>query len=391
MGTRIPLQNNPNYVGIDIDQNSVGDASTTYEYIKEAALGTYRVDYLASTSNLPATVLMAATTVGPTAWLKSLLPWGGSAERRMYYVAVDERDDFKTLPCDLEANAETPANVDQGLLEQYNLFSAPMDLALKPGDRVLVDYVLGPNGTPQSYGYITQKLSGKTPLPSSETGCGVLVDRFEQGDATPLADLQPPANSDAQGTPVDDDGEPPVEDGRYRTPFGPVDSSIFQQGAWVSSEFGVRVPPSTSGGRVGSANYPGLDIGMRQVSGHSAPIYAVAEARVIFSGPQPCKSEETAVGLTMPACGGGEYIKIRWEHEGDTYDALYMHLRSNGGRLVDQGDSVRAGQHIGYSGNTGNSTGPHLHFELKVNGSGGINPRDYLPVDSLPEQRTAET
>ena len=52
MGTRIPLQNDPNYIGIDIDRDSVEDASTTYEYIKEAVFDQYRVDYLASTSNL---------------------------------------------------------------------------------------------------------------------------------------------------------------------------------------------------------------------------------------------------------------------------------------------------------------------------------------------------
>lgn len=69
------------------------------------------------------------------------------------------------------------------------------------------------------------------------------------------------------------------------------------------------------------------------------------------------------------ATGYGEHVRI--QHESD-YLSLYGHLASYCVRI---GQHVEAGEVIGYSDNTGNSTGPHLHFELRKNG---------LPVDPEP-------
>ncbi len=54
---------------------------------------------------------------------------------------------------------------------------------------------------------------------------------------------------------------------------------------------------------------------------------------------------------------------------------LYGHLEA---MLVKPGDAVKAGQPIGLLGSTGNSTGPHCHFEVRVNGT-PVDPRPFLP------------
>ncbi len=67
----------------------------------------------------------------------------------------------------------------------------------------------------------------------------------------------------------------------------------------------------------------------------------------------------------------GRYIII--DH-GSNMTTLYAH---NSSLIVSKGDKVFQGQLIAYSGNTGNSTGPHLHFEVRINGV-PKNPRNYV-------------
>jgi len=62
--------------------------------------------------------------------------------------------------------------------------------------------------------------------------------------------------------------------------------------------------------------------------------------------------------------GGGNCVKIR---HNSTYETIYAHM-SKFARGIKEGKKVRQGQIIGYVGSTGLSTGPHLHYEVVVNG-----------------------
>ncbi len=76
----------------------------------------------------------------------------------------------------------------------------------------------------------------------------------------------------------------------------------------------------------------------------------------------------------------GNFIEI--DH-GFGYKTVYAHLKD--GLLVKKGDNVKRGQSIAYLGNTGRSTAPHLHYEVKFKNK-TVNPRKYYTYDKKLEQ-----
>lgn len=95
----------------------------------------------------------------------------------------------------------------------------------------------------------------------------------------------------------------------------------------------------------------------------------------------PLKAAASGVVSTARAMGGyGNVIMITHVIDGKTYTTVYAHLNSIS---VSPGQAVSEGQVIGATGNTGNSTGPHLHFEVYIgewsNSKGNtVNPLNYL-------------
>lgn len=95
-------------------------------------------------------------------------------------------------------------------------------------------------------------------------------------------------------------------------------------------------------------------------------IYAAASGTVI-SVYNSCPSKGNGYG---DPCGGGMGNEIIIDH-GNGYVTIYGHLHQT--TLVSVGQTVTKGQKIGYMGNSGSSTGAHLHFEVKYNNV-NINP-----------------
>ena len=131
--------------------------------------------------------------------------------------------------------------------------------------------------------------------------------------------------------------------------YGPGACDTSAGGAFGSGTFIYPAP-----NRVLSGNdYWGGHLGLDFAAFTGDPIYATDGGLVVYSGP----------------VGGGYGIMVLIDH-GNGYQSLYAHLS---GTNVRCGASVRQGTVIGRAGSTGNSTGPHLHFEIRYLG-GFINP-----------------
>ena len=121
----------------------------------------------------------------------------------------------------------------------------------------------------------------------------------------------------------------------------------------ISSNYGWRTHPIYKK----KDFHKGIDIAL----GMGNPIYAVKSGVVIYSG---WKS------------GYGRIIKIQHRNGEISYYAHNLKL------LVQKGDTVKQGKIIALSGNSGQSTGPHLHFEIRIDNK-HINPLRYLNVNYL--------
>jgi len=131
----------------------------------------------------------------------------------------------------------------------------------------------------------------------------------------------------------------------------PANPPVLQPTIWptptssqVSSPFGMR----------GNKLHKGLDIAVPKKS----PVVATAPGWVTYEG--------------RDWDGYGKYLKI--DH-GNGYETLYAHLNA---KEVKEGQYVARGQLIGRVGKTGNATGYHLHYEVRINGR-PVNPTAYLP------------
>lgn len=124
--------------------------------------------------------------------------------------------------------------------------------------------------------------------------------------------------------------------------------SVWPTRGWVTSDFGQRLDPYTAD----RVQHGGMDI----AAPHGKEVIAPSDGTVVFAGLEG---------------GYGNVIVI--DH-GYGIKTRYGHLSK---MLVKAGDKVKRGTQIAAVGNTGRSTGPHLHYEVRVNGI-PQNPRKFI-------------
>lgn len=124
--------------------------------------------------------------------------------------------------------------------------------------------------------------------------------------------------------------------------------SIWPVTGFISSSFGSRISPFGRGGQF----HKGLDIS----NSIGTPIIAPADGTVIRAGP------DGAYGNSVEIDHGGGIV------------SKYAHLQKV---AVQPGQWLKRGQVLGYIGMTGRTTGPHLHYEVRLNGL-PVNPMRYI-------------
>ncbi len=195
----------------------------------------------------------------------------------------------------------------------------------------------------------------------------ILDEPLNQLDRSAFSDLSHPNIKAGTLLYVPGGTRPPVT---WVTPVGPGEDGVGEHPnvsylgayacnstAWAVGTGSWQFPTSEhwiSGYEYTPPTHNGLDYAGRM----GYDIYAADSGVIIYSG--------------WSTRGYGNTIVI--DH-GNGYLSLYAHLM-DGGMIQACGVEVYAGQLIGYMGSTGQSTGPHLHFEIRYNGS-PVNPHDF--------------
>jgi murein DD-endopeptidase MepM/ murein hydrolase activator NlpD len=132
--------------------------------------------------------------------------------------------------------------------------------------------------------------------------------------------------------------------------------SLWPADGKLASGFGYRYHPI----KKRRLFHYGIDIG----GNYNNPIYAAGKGTVMYSGYNS---------------GYGHFIKIEHNYgDGLNLITIYAHLNK---KLVKKGQIVEKGEKIGLMGSSGLSTGPHLHFEIRLENNTAIDPLTYLDVN----------
>ncbi len=147
----------------------------------------------------------------------------------------------------------------------------------------------------------------------------------------------------------------------YKKPVVNYNSSYTLASADVKMDLGISLIKPISSGYTITSRY-----GSRWGGTHSGLDIAAPKGTTIYAA-----ASGTVASAQQSGGGYGNYVVI---NHGNGVQTLYAHCTS---LLVSDGQTVSQGQAIATVGSTGNSTGPHLHLEIRVNGT-TLNPQNYL-------------
>lgn len=128
----------------------------------------------------------------------------------------------------------------------------------------------------------------------------------------------------------------------------------------TTSKFGYRDPIYKDGVQIsGGKLHSGLDL----CGSLGSRVIAVKDGEVTYAGWQS---------------GYGNCVEIKHiDEEGNIFYSFYGHMRDNS-LCVQNGQNVITGQVLGVQGNTGNSSGEHLHFEIRTENKEKVDPAPYI-------------
>jgi murein DD-endopeptidase MepM/ murein hydrolase activator NlpD len=135
----------------------------------------------------------------------------------------------------------------------------------------------------------------------------------------------------------------------------------FPVGVPISDGFGFRESP----GGIGSTDHKGVDF----APGQGTPIQSIADG--VVSSVQPYDNS-----------GLGVHVIIDHVVDGQKVSSVYGHMLT-GSIQVSEGQVVKVAQTVGLVGNTGASTGPHLHLEIRVDGVTPVDPFAWLQTHAV--------
>ena len=194
-------------------------------------------------------------------------------------------------------------------------------------------------------------------LPASAEFAAENVEPTTQGQTFTAADAEPAASQPSTTSADEATAAVAAEDlredftiERYDLVMSPVPA-----GTRMGDGYGYRIPPC--GGC--SSFHKGVDWN----PGAGAEVISIANGTVREVG--------------NPSGGLGVYVIVDHEIDGKKVSTVYAHM-ALGSLAVGVGDKVTAGQTVGAVGSTGQSTGPHLYFEVRVNGTTPVDPIPWL-------------